>query len=214
MMILMHDSAPYGYLALKGSPIDPAVIARRTGCDSLAQYETLLAELDYAGVPSRTSSGILYSRRMVRDARRRAEDRLRKQKQRQVESRQQNCHALVTAPVTALSQPSSSSSSIAITKKTKTSVPRAFDSEDAWLKRFLESTRLIEFREGERQALMDPDWWEIESVACNGINLQFLESEFAKMGLWLTRNKRRRPTKRFVSNWLQKAAERREEYGG
>lgn len=71
MMILMHDSERYGHLCLNGSPIPPESLARRCGCDSLAQYESLLAELESATVPSRTNSGVIYSRRMVRDDRKR-----------------------------------------------------------------------------------------------------------------------------------------------
>src|SRR5687768_4957294 len=75
MMILAHDSERYGYLVLNGSPIPPAVIARRCGCESLEQYETLLAELDSVGVPERTPNGIIYSRRMIRDEKKRQLER-------------------------------------------------------------------------------------------------------------------------------------------
>lgn len=67
MMFIAHDSTRYGYLEVNGSPMQPETIARRCGCD-LAQYETLLSELVAAGVPSRSESGSLFSRRMVRDA--------------------------------------------------------------------------------------------------------------------------------------------------
>lgn len=71
MMILMHDSERYGYLVMNGSPIPPESIARRCGCDSLAHYETLLTELDSARVPERTKDGLIHSRRMVRDEKKR-----------------------------------------------------------------------------------------------------------------------------------------------
>lgn len=67
MIFLMHDSERYGYLTVNGSPVPPESIARRCGCTP-EQYETLLDELERAGVPSRTSGGIIYSRRLVRDA--------------------------------------------------------------------------------------------------------------------------------------------------
>ncbi len=76
MMILMHDSERYGHLCLNGSPIPPESISRRCGCDSLAQYETLLAELESARVPSRTNNGILFSRRMVKDDKKRRDARI------------------------------------------------------------------------------------------------------------------------------------------
>lgn len=81
MMILMHDSARYGYLNQNGGPIPQESIARRCGC-TLEQYQTLLNELDEAGVVSRTEEGIIYSRRMVRDASERAKEAERKRKQR------------------------------------------------------------------------------------------------------------------------------------
>jgi hypothetical protein len=74
MLLVAHDSAPYGYLVHKGAPIPPEQIARRCGC-TLAEYTTLLAELDGVGVPERTPTGVIFSRRMVRDAKKRAEAR-------------------------------------------------------------------------------------------------------------------------------------------
>ena len=67
MMIIGHDSDRYGYLSMNGSPMQAESIARRVGC-SLPEFESLLAELDAAGVPSRTPEGFIFSRRMVRDA--------------------------------------------------------------------------------------------------------------------------------------------------
>lgn len=67
MLILAHDSDRYGYLSINGTPMPPEHIASRCGTP-LGQYVTLLAELDAAGVPSRTVENIIYSRRMVRDA--------------------------------------------------------------------------------------------------------------------------------------------------
>jgi hypothetical protein len=71
MIILMHDSERYGHLCLSGSPIPSESLARRCGCDSLTQFDALLAELDAAAVPSRTNKGVIYSRRMVRDDKKR-----------------------------------------------------------------------------------------------------------------------------------------------
>lgn len=71
MMFLMHDSDRYGYLSMNGSVIPSESIARRCGCDSLTQYEALLSELGRAGVPGVTKEGVIFSRRMVRDAKKR-----------------------------------------------------------------------------------------------------------------------------------------------
>lgn len=66
MIFLMHDSERYGYLATNGTPIPPEHIARRCGV-SQDQYVALLAELDAMRIFSRTTEGVIYSRRMVRD---------------------------------------------------------------------------------------------------------------------------------------------------
>lgn len=82
MMFLMHDSPRYGYLCNSdGSPIPPGSVALRCGC-TLEQYEALLHELDSVDVPSRTTSKVIFSRRMVRDAARRAADADRQAKHR------------------------------------------------------------------------------------------------------------------------------------
>lgn len=92
MMFLGHDSDRYGYLGLDGAPIPPGSIARRCGC-TLEQYTSLLAELDEAGVPSRTPEGVIFSRRMVRDAQIRKSNAERKAKSRKLSHA---CHAHVT----------------------------------------------------------------------------------------------------------------------
>ena len=79
MLIVMHDSDTYGYLVINGSPMDSAMVARRCGC-SLKQYEAVVTELDEAGILSRTKAGIIYSRRMVRDAEERAANAERQRK--------------------------------------------------------------------------------------------------------------------------------------
>lgn len=79
MIILAHDSDRYGYLSQNGSPIPPGSIARRCGCTP-EQYETLLAELLAAGVPSRTPEGFIYSRRMVTDHKSRESNAIRQKR--------------------------------------------------------------------------------------------------------------------------------------
>lgn len=75
MMLLMHDSERYGYLCLHGKPMDSASIARRCRC-TLDEYLALLPELDASAIPSRTLEGIIYSRRMVRDHKKREQSRV------------------------------------------------------------------------------------------------------------------------------------------
>src|SRR5215469_11184694 len=70
MIFLMHRSERYGYLVENGLPIPSESIARRCGCYP-EEYQTLLAELASAGIPGLSSDGIIFSRRMVRDAQKR-----------------------------------------------------------------------------------------------------------------------------------------------
>ena len=81
---------------------------------------------------------------------------------------------------------------------------------DLWILRFLETQGLLSL---PPTALKDPRWWEQVSYTTNGIDLQFLEKEFAKMGAWVGENPRRVPTKdagwkRFVRGWLERSYER------
>lgn len=71
LLWLMHDGVPYGHLATLAGAIADDRVAAMIGVPP-AQYRRLLAELEAAGVPSRTESGVLFSRRMVRDAHLRA----------------------------------------------------------------------------------------------------------------------------------------------
>lgn len=66
LMCLMHEGEPYGHLAVAGKPLACEKAARMTGV-SLGQFKKLLAEIEEAGVSSRTPPGFLYSRRMVKD---------------------------------------------------------------------------------------------------------------------------------------------------
>jgi len=71
IMFLMHGAEKYGYLMRNGEAMPPAEIARKVG-SSLEEYLPLMTELEAAGVPSKTETGIIFSRRMVRDQEKRA----------------------------------------------------------------------------------------------------------------------------------------------
>lgn len=67
LLSVMHDEGePYGHLRINGTDPDIARLGRMLG-GSVREIEKLLAELEMAGVPSRTPEGTIYSRRMVRD---------------------------------------------------------------------------------------------------------------------------------------------------
>lgn len=67
MLCLMHEAEPYGHLLIKGLPVNPKQLASLFGA-GLRETVNALAELESCGVFSKTESGTIYSRRMVRDA--------------------------------------------------------------------------------------------------------------------------------------------------
>lgn len=64
-----HD--PIGYVAVAGKGLDETSLARLTGCQE-SEVASLLGELERNGVFSRDRQKRIYSRRMVRDARKAA----------------------------------------------------------------------------------------------------------------------------------------------
>ena len=71
-MCLMHEAKPYGHLLVNGRPVTDTQLALLTGIPQ-DQLSALLGELENSGVFSKTSAGVIYSRRMTRDAKRSAE---------------------------------------------------------------------------------------------------------------------------------------------
>ena len=66
MLGLMHSAVPYGYLLMNGAPITEKQLAAICGAKE-REVSRLVAELSKWGVFSRTSEGVIFSRRMVRD---------------------------------------------------------------------------------------------------------------------------------------------------
>lgn len=130
LMILAHDSERYGYLCQGGSAIPREQLARRCGC-SLAEFDLLLAELESASVPSRTEDGVIFSRRMSRDAEERSKSAARQRKSRDMSH---SSHGHVTAASQKCHTTSSSSSSTS-EKPQNPLLPSALDFpefKDAW----------------------------------------------------------------------------------
>lgn len=68
LCLLMHDQGdPYGHLAVKGEPMPDADVAAICNVP-LREYRKLLKELDRREVFSRKANGVIYSRKLVRDA--------------------------------------------------------------------------------------------------------------------------------------------------
>jgi hypothetical protein len=66
MLSLMHEAEPYGHLLINGVAPEPESLAKIFG-NTAKETRKWLAELESAGVFSRTDDGTIYSRRMVRD---------------------------------------------------------------------------------------------------------------------------------------------------
>lgn len=69
VLCVAAEADPTGYVTVNGRPLGVTDIARLAGVTE-TECESLLAELDRNGVFSRTRTGTIYSRRMVRDAKR------------------------------------------------------------------------------------------------------------------------------------------------
>jgi hypothetical protein len=67
MLCIAAEHSPVGYVAINGRCLDPQAIARVCG-GSLDEVSELLSELESNGVFSRDRRGWIYSRRMLRDA--------------------------------------------------------------------------------------------------------------------------------------------------
>jgi hypothetical protein len=91
MKFLAHDSDRYGYLSHNGVALPPEHIASRCGIP-LAQYTSLLAELDAFEVPSRTPNGIIYCAELLAQSKSRKANKDRVKKHR-------TCNASVTPHV-------------------------------------------------------------------------------------------------------------------
>lgn len=70
LLLLMHEAVPYGHLLIAGRAPEATTLARVIGVD-VGDVKRAVRELTESGVLSRTESGVIYSRRMIRDENRR-----------------------------------------------------------------------------------------------------------------------------------------------
>lgn len=68
MIALMHTSERYGFLLINGKAPSDRQLQRQTGAESLEEIGKLIAELEQESVFSRDPEGVIFSRKMVRDA--------------------------------------------------------------------------------------------------------------------------------------------------
>jgi hypothetical protein len=67
VLAMAHGGVPAGHLTVNGKPASTKQIAAISRCTE-REVDRLLAELEEAGVFSRTDAGVIFNRRMVRDA--------------------------------------------------------------------------------------------------------------------------------------------------
>lgn len=73
-LCLMHEAEPYGHLMVRGVPLEVGPLAAIVGVPEQV-VRACLHELEEAGVLSRNKEGVIVSRRMVRDAKKRERDK-------------------------------------------------------------------------------------------------------------------------------------------
>ena len=115
MMILMHDAERYGRLEVGGKPMTKKQICRSCGVEA-RDYRRFFDELMSLSVPSVDESGVIFCRRMVRDAERREYDKVRKREQRrgnggEYDRQSGDCPEVVPPYVPSLSHRASTSTS-------------------------------------------------------------------------------------------------------
>jgi len=72
MCAIMHEADPYGHLVINGHALTDAQLSNLVGADKRTVSDHI-SELESAGVFSKTRIGVIYSRRMTRDDKRRKE---------------------------------------------------------------------------------------------------------------------------------------------
>jgi hypothetical protein len=72
MLCIMHEATPRGSLRINGRPVTDKQMAALAG---VADVTRLLSEMEEAGVFSRSEDGTIYSRRMMRDEEKAAQDK-------------------------------------------------------------------------------------------------------------------------------------------
>lgn len=75
ILTVMHEAEPYGHLVISGKPANAKRLSTLLG-GTEREVAGLLAQLQEAGVFSVNEAGTIYSRRMIRDAERAAQDKV------------------------------------------------------------------------------------------------------------------------------------------
>ncbi len=103
MLCIMHQAEPEGYLLLNGDSVTPEKLAVYSGCNADVT-RGCMAELLLHGVSSVSDEGVIYCRRMVRDAEKRGGTRERVAKYRKKRKSNAECNDGVTPLLEASNQ--------------------------------------------------------------------------------------------------------------
>ena len=189
MLCFMHENVRRGYFQIADKPVSAEQAARMTGC-STDEATRLLRELTDSGVCSCTDSGLLFSRRMVRDERKRllcAEAGKRGGNPTLIRGPKGGSKGDAN-PEPTPSSSSSTSTSVSEKGKGKGRARKIWWDESGWT--------------GVTDA--DRARWASAYPACD------IERQLAAMHDWLTANptKRKQNYARFIGNWLANKQER------
>jgi hypothetical protein len=201
----MHEAEPYGHLKLNDRDIELKTLARMVGCP-LGETRRFLTELAEAGVFSRSETGTIFSRRMVRDEvlrQKRAEGGhlsmnhpdVPRKKEGGKDTIKDTFFPSIMASIGG--SPSSSFSSSSTSSENKREIADATLSTPASRPGVKRKVRLSdnEFMDKLRQ-----------NSAYKHLDIDY---ELGKMDAWLItpKGENKRKTRRFVVSWLNKAAD-------
>lgn len=103
--------------------------------------------------------------------------------------------------------------SVEVEKKHSTSTATEWPENDLIaknLKDFL--LKQTYFKDKYQQQLLHYEWWDNLSTVINGIDIKWIDIEFAKMRKWIIDNPKRTPTvkgfRKFVGGWLERGYEK------
>ena len=109
-------------------------------------------------------------------------------------------------------------SSVEVEKKRSTSTAMEWPENGDIISKNLKDFLLKQsyFKDNYQSQLMHYEWWDNLSVVINGIDIKWLDVEFAKMRKWIIDNPKRSPTikgfRKFVGGWLERGYEKERKF--
>ena len=109
-------------------------------------------------------------------------------------------------------------SSVEVEKKRSTSTAMKWPENGDVISKNLKDFLLKQsyFKDDYQSQLMHYEWWDNLSTIINGIDIKWLDVEFAKMRKWIIDNPKRSPTirgfRKFVGSWLERGYEKERKF--